>query len=69
MTKYKLLISSDSKENLERAINKYYYSISYKITEDNKLINPVFNDEKMDNMNNNYRIINKKSRWRFETSL
>lgn len=35
--KVKVLISSDTKENLEKALNDHFYSITYKIMDNNEV--------------------------------
>lgn len=58
---YRLIGSSFSKEDLERAINEYFYSTSYIITDEGRVFNTKFND-----FLENYRVIQKRNRWRFE---
>jgi len=59
--KSNLLASASSKEDLQEIINKYYYSINYIITEDNKVYNT-----KLDKVLDSVRVIFRRKRWRFE---
>ena len=55
-----LICSAGSKEDLERMINKYYYSENYVITNDLRAYNTKTN-RYSDN-----KIVVKRNRWRFE---
>lgn len=55
-----LICSAGNKEDLQRLINKYYYSENYIITDDRKAYNTKtgrYSDNK---------IVVKRGRWRFE---
>lgn len=52
------VISSQTKETLTKAINKYFYSTSWKITDDNKLYNI-----KLKKYVDDYTVTNKNKRW------
>ena len=62
--KFELLGSAGSKEDLEKLINKFYYSTNWIITEDNRVYNKL-----KEKFNDNVRVIIKKNRWRFELSM
>lgn len=55
-----LIASAGTKEDLEKMINKYYFSTNYMITENNE----VFNTKK-DKVLDGVKVENKKGRWRF----
>ena len=52
------VISSQSKEALVKAVNKYFYSTSWNITKDNKLYNT-----KLKKYVDDYTVTNKNKRW------
>jgi hypothetical protein len=52
------VISSQSKEALTKAVNKYLFSTSWKITDDNKLYNT-----KLKKYADGYSVTNKNKRW------
>jgi len=56
-----LIGSACSKEQLEKAINEYFYSTNWIIKENLDLYNT-----KLEKVSSNYRVIQKKNRWRFE---
>jgi len=56
-----LLASAGNKEDLEKLINKFYYSTNYIITEENEIYNT-----KLNKIAEGTKIIVKKGRWRFE---
>ena len=56
-----LICSACSKEQLEKAINEYLYSTNWIIKENLDLYNT-----KLEKVSSNYRVIQKKNRWRFE---
>lgn len=64
--KSKLLASAPTKENLEILINKFYLSKNYIITEDNKLYNSKFNEDRNKKINDGVRVRFYRNRWRFE---
>lgn len=64
MAKGRLIASAGSKEDLEKLINKYYYSENYIITENNEVYNKKLNKTFTD-----IRVILKKERWRLESIL
>ena len=57
-----LVGSSNSKEGLEKIINDYLYSSNWIIKDNLDLYNT-----KLEKVSSNYRIIQKKNRWRFES--
>jgi hypothetical protein len=59
-----VVISSPSKEALTKAINKYFYSTSWKITEDNKLYNV-----KLKKYVTGYSVTNKGKRWQLNLKI
>jgi len=56
-----LIASAPTKEKLEDMINRFFYSEYWIITEDNRLYNT-----KLNRYGDNFLIVNKKGRWRFE---
>lgn len=58
--KTKCVLSTNSKEDLEKMINQYFYSENYIITEDNRVYN-----RKTEKYLDNFIIQEKKSRWSF----
>lgn len=60
--KWELIVSAGNKDDLQKCINKYYYSTGYIITDDNKIYNTI--KEKF--LGDNKRVIVKKNRWRYE---
>jgi hypothetical protein len=63
--KTKCIISSPSKENLQKAINEFYYSKNYIITEDNR----IYNDKLDQYLNSDYFIMVKNDRWQFRIKI
>ena len=60
---FMLLATATSLEGLEKLINRRYYSTGYSI-QGNKIYNPNFTKEKLDNINSYMRIENKKGRYK-----
>ena len=58
--KTKCVLSTTSKEDLEKMINEYFYSENYIITEDNRVYN-----RKTEKYLDDFIIPEKKSRWSF----
>lgn len=58
--KAKTVISAPTKEDLEKCINRYFYSDNYYISEDNRLCN------KVKDAPTSYIIVEKKGRWYFK---
>ena len=56
----KLIASAKNKNDLEEMINKYYFSSSYIITENNEDYNT-----KRERVLESVKVENKKGRWRF----
>lgn len=57
--------SAPNKETLEKLINEFYFSDNYKITDDNKLNNTRFTEDRVLDINNKTLIEFKKNRWSF----
>jgi hypothetical protein len=64
--KTKCLISSPSKEELKKAINKFYYSENYIITDDNRIYNTKL-EKYLDN--DSLIITAKKGRWQLRQEI
>ena len=60
--KTRLIGSSSTKEGLEKIINEYLFSTNWIIKENLELYN-----KKTEKTSSNYRIVQKKNRWRFES--
>ena len=60
--KARLVGTSSTKEGLEKIINEYLYSTNWIIKENLDLYNT-----KLEKVSSNYRIVQKKNRWRFES--
>ena len=60
--KARLIGSSSTKEGLERIINEYLFSTNWTIKENLELYN-----KKTEKTSSNFRIVQKKNRWRFES--
>jgi hypothetical protein len=63
--KSKCLISSPSKEQLQKAINDFYYSENYIITDDNK----IYNTKLEKYLENNLTITAKNGRWQLRQPI
>jgi hypothetical protein len=63
--KTKCLVSSLNKEDLQKAINRYYYSENYIITEDNKVYNTKLNKF----FESDYIITVKNNRWQLRIKI
>jgi hypothetical protein len=59
MAKTKCILTSYSKEGLQKMINDFYYSKNYIITEDNKVYNTKLEKYLSDSM----QVVVKKDRW------
>lgn len=60
--KIRLIGTSSTKEGLEKIINEYLFSTNWIIKENLELYN-----KKTEKTLSNYRIVQKKNRWRFES--
>ena len=60
--KTRLIGTSSTKEGLEKIINEYLFSTNWTIKENLDLYN-----KKTEKTSSNYRIVQKKNRWRFES--
>ena len=58
--KTKCVLATNSKEDLQKMINEYFYSENYIITEDNRVYN-----RKTEKYLDDFIIQEKKSRWSF----
>lgn len=58
--KTKCVLATNSKEDLQKMINQYFYSENYIITEDNRVYN-----RKTEKYLDDFIIQEKKSRWSF----
>ena len=65
MAKTKCILSSTSKEGLQKMINDFYYSTNYIITEDNKVYNAKLGKFLSDYLS----VVTKNNRWQLRLEI
>ena len=65
MAKTKCMLSSTSKDGLQKMINEFYYSSNYVITEDNK----VYNTKVKEFLSDSLSVVTKNNRWQLRLGI